>query len=171
MKAHIWAPLAIKDMTFHLEKREDLRERLVDMCVRDAAMGKAIHKSTKMWDDPVDDAFGGAGVYSSMPDFFKILQTILNDDGKLLKSESVRLMVKPQLNDECRASLMRQLEDPEVNEMLGALPPGSKKDWGFGGILLMEDVKGGRRSGTVAWGGIPNVVWVSCFFRSIGVVK
>ena len=171
MKTHIWAPLGIKDMTFHLEKREDLRERLVDMCVRDAATGKAVHKPTKTWDDPLDDAFGGAGVYSSMPDFFKILQSLLNDDGKLLKSETVRQMERPQLNDECRASLMRNLEDPEVNDMLGALPLGSRKHWGLGGILLMEDMKGGRRSGTVAWGGIPNLFWVSCSCRSTRGVK
>ena len=158
-------------MTFHLEKREDLRARLVDLSVRDAATGKAVHKSTKPWEDPVDDAMGGGGAYSSMPDFFKILQSLLNDDGRLLKSETVRQMVSPQLNDECRASLMRQFEDPEFNNKLGALPLGSKKDWSFCGILLMEDVKGGRRSGTVAWLGVPNVFWVSCSFRSISVIQ
>ena len=171
MKTHIWAPLGIKDMTFHLEKREDLRARLVDPCVRDAATGKAVHKPTKVWDDPLDDAMGGGGVYSSMPDFFKILLSLLNDDGRLLKSETVQLIVSPQLNDECRASLMRQFEDPEFNNQLGALPLGIKKDWAFGGSLLMEDIKGGRRSGTVAWLGVPNVSWVSCPFRSTREVR
>lgn len=31
MKAHIWSPLGINDMTFHLDQRPDLRGQLSDM--------------------------------------------------------------------------------------------------------------------------------------------
>ena len=148
-------------MTFHLEKREDLRDRMADMSQRDPATGKAVHTANKFWDDPLDDAFGGAGVYASMPDYMKILQSLLNDDGKLLKSETVELMFSPQLSDASRESLMKQSEDPEVNDMLGGLPLGSAKDCGLAGLLLQEDLKDWRRKGTMNWGGLPNLYWVS----------
>ena len=161
MKLNIWEPLGITDMTFHLEKREDLRARMVDMSQRDPVTGKAVHRATKTWDDPLDDAFGGAGVYASMPDYMKILQSLLNDDGKLLKPETIDQMFSPQLSDASKKSLMKQLEDPEVNDMLGGLPLGSAKDWGLAGILLQENLKDWRRKGTMGWGGIPNLYWVS----------
>lgn len=161
MKAHIWKPLGIKDMTFHLEKREDLRKRMVDTSERDTTTSKAVHHEGKLWDDPVETAFGGAGVYSSIQEYMKILQSLLNDDGKLLMSETLDNMFKPQLSSASRESLMKQLEDPELNDMLGSLPLGSEKDWGLSGLLLQEDVKDGRRKGTLSWGGAANSYWVS----------
>ena len=58
---------------------------------------------------------------------------------------------------------MKQLEDPELNDMLGSLPPGSEKDWGLAGLLLQENLKDGRRKGTLSWGGVPNLFWVCGF--------
>ena len=161
MKAHIWAPLGIRDMTFHLEQREDLRERLVDMSERDAVTGKAVFKPEKFWDDPVRDAFGGAGAYSSMEEYGKVLRSVLDDDGKLLGSETVEMMFSPQLGEEGQKALMKVLEDPEVNDQMGNLPLGAEKNWGMGGLLLQEDSRDGRRKGTLSWGGLPNLVWVS----------
>ena len=161
MKAHIWAPLGIRDMAFHLEHREDLRARLVAMCERDAVTGKAVLKGRKSWDDPVGDAFGGAGVYSSMPEYVKVLRSVLEDDGRLLGSEALGSMFRPQLNAAGRRALMKVMEDPELNDMMGALPLGAEKDWGLAGVLLLEDSRDGRRKGTLSWGGLPNLVWVS----------
>ena len=49
IKVHIWELLGIKDMTFHLEKREDLRGRMPDMSIRDPkGSGKAVHNKSKM---------------------------------------------------------------------------------------------------------------------------
>ena len=143
MKVNIWEPLGIKDMTFHLEKREDLRARMPDLCRRDAATGKAVFNG-KGWVDPVEDAFGGAGLYSSMPEYMKVLRSLLDNDGKLLKSESVDEVCRPQLSEASQKSMMKVLEDPELNDALGALPLGAKKDYCLAGLLLLEDIKDGR---------------------------
>ena len=162
MKAHIWAPLGIRDMSFHLEQREDLRARLVDMSERDAlTTGKAVHKREKFWDDPVRDAFGGAGVYSSMEEYGKVLRSVLRDDGMLLRPETVEMMFRPQLNEAGQVALMKLMQDPELNDMMGSLPPGAEKNWGLAGLLLLEDSRDGRRKGSMSWGGLPNLIWVS----------
>ncbi|KAG7004437.1 hypothetical protein G7Y79_00025g057230 [Physcia stellaris] len=159
MTTHIWEPLGIRDMTFHLERREDLRNRMLGMSFREAFSGKAVFTGAKSWDDPVEDDFGGAGVYSSMPDYLKVLQAVLSADRKLLGAETWEEMFRPQLGPAARESMMEQLTDPEVNDRLGNLPLGSEKDWGLGGMLLQEDIKDGRRKGTLLWGGVPNLFW------------
>ena len=163
MEANIWKPLGINDMTFHLEKREDLRVRLADMHNRDPleSNGKAVYIGSKSWDDPIERDFGGIGLYSSAPDYLKVLQSLLADDGKLLKSASIEEMFRPQLTDESRKALNELLEDPEANASIGDLPLGVKKDYGIGGLLLMEDLPNSQRKGTMLVGGLPNLFWVS----------
>lgn len=161
MKANIWGPLGIKDMTFHLEKRENLRKRMPDMSMRDPeGSGKAVHKEGKTWDDPLDGAFGGAGVYASPPEYMKVLVSLLVDDGKLLKSSTVDELFRPQLTEESRDSLTHLLKDPALNNMLGGVPLGVKKDFGLAGLLIMEDLEEWARKGTLTWGGLPNLTWV-----------
>jgi len=51
-----------------------------------------------------------------------------------------------------------------VNLMMGGLAEDAVRDWGLGGLLVMDDVQGkeGFRSakkGTLTWGGMPNLVW------------
>ena len=162
MHTYIWSPLGTNDMTFHLDRREDLRARLVAMYVRDAATGKAVKMEGKAWDDPIGEAFGGAGAYASMPAYFKLLSSLLHDDGKLLSKESVATMFRPQLGGRSQQALMQLMQDPEINDMMaGGLPLGVSKNWGLAGVLLMEDSKDGRKAGTMSWGGLPNLVWVS----------
>lgn len=36
----------------------------------------------------------------------------------------------------------------------------AETDWGLGGLLLMEDIEGGRKKGTLSWSGLPNLYWV-----------
>ena len=161
MKANIWEPLGIRDMTFHLEKREDLRKRMPDMSIRDPeGSGRAIHKEGKTWDDPIDAAFGGAGAYSSAAEYMKILCTLLVDDGKVLTSSTLDEMFRPQLTELSRVSLMKLLENPDLNNQLGGLPLGTEKDYAVAGLLTVHDLKGSAKGGTLTWGGLPNLTWV-----------
>ena len=56
---------------------------------------------------------------------------------------------------------MTKLEVPMVNEVMSALPLGAKKNWGLAGLMVLEDLKGWRRKGTLTWVGIPDHTWVS----------
>ena len=44
---------------------------------------------------------------------------------------------------------------------MGGTLKDSKKDWGLGGLLLLEDQPDGKAAGTMIWGGLPNLIWVS----------
>ena len=162
MKTHIWDPLGIKDMIFHLRDREDLRKRLTDMSMRDpTGSGKAIYVPDPGFQAPVDDAMGGGGAFSSPREYIKILQCMLANDGKLLKPESIEEFFKPQLSKSSQQAFMELLENPELNSQLGGMPLGTSKDWSLGGLLVMEDLPKWRNKYTMGWGGLPNLTWVS----------
>lgn len=44
---------------------------------------------------------------------------------------------------------------------MGGTSKDKKKDWGLGGLLLLEDQQDGKAAGTMIWGGLPNLIWVS----------
>lgn len=162
MVRHIWEPLGIKDMIFHLRDREDLRKRLTDLSMRDpSGSGKAIYIADHAaFTADVQDAMGGGGAFASPREFFKMIQAVLANDGKLLKPESMEEFFKPQLSPESQQALMKLVEDPVVNLQLGAMPPGTKLDWSLAGMLVMEDVPNLYHKGALTWGGLPNLSWV-----------
>jgi hypothetical protein len=34
------------------------------------------------------------------------------------------------------------------------------KDWGLGGIIIMDDTADGKKARTMLWAGLPNLRWV-----------
>ena len=163
MIQHIWEPLGIKDMIFHLRDREDLRKRLTDMSLRDpSGSGKALYIPNHAgFTANVQDAMGGGGAFSSPREYLKIIQAVLANDGKLLKPESMEGFFKPHLSPESQQALMKLLEDPALNLQLGGAPLGTKKDWSLAGMLITEDVPNLYKKDTVTWGGLPNLTWVT----------
>ena len=171
MKTHVWGPLGIKDMTFHLRERPDLVKRLADLSVRDpSGSGKVLYIDDPGFRDDVDDALGGGGVFANAPEYLKVLQSILANDGKLLKSESVDKLFEPHLTKESQQALMKLLENEELNNRLGGVPLGTAKNWSLGGLLIQEDLPGWRRHNTLTWGGLPNLTWVSCARHAVLIV-
>ena len=166
MQEHIWQPLGIKDMTFFLRNRFDMLLRCADTSTRNTSEnGKTVHTNDHSWHEDNDDCFGGTGLFAAAPGFMKILHSLLADDGKLLKPETVDLLFQPQLNDNnTQEAFTAFFRKPSVNEKLGALMPlGLQKSHALGGMLLMEDIPNDakwRRKGTMTWSGLPNVFWV-----------
>lgn len=162
MDAHVWRPLGIKDITFHLTQRKDLRQRMADMSLRDpSGSGKAIYTSAQLMPDSTKDDTGGGGAFANAPEYLKILHSLLANDEKLLKKKTVDDLFKPQLSELSRQAFMNLWSDPQLNLMLGGLPLGTEKDWGLGGLLLLEDLPNWRRKYSMTWGGMPNLSWVS----------
>ncbi|MCJ1360488.1 MAG: hypothetical protein MMC33_010493 [Icmadophila ericetorum] len=159
LNEHVWKPLGINSMTFHLRDRPDLQERMAVMSQRSPETGKAVHSGEDLMGEVVDD-FGGAGCYCCAPEYLKILQSILANDGKLLKPETVTdIMFQPHLSKKSQAGLMKTTADPAWQNALGGLPVDAGKDWGIGGLLTLADLPGTRKSGTMTWGGLPNLTW------------
>ncbi|KAH7087523.1 beta-lactamase/transpeptidase-like protein [Paraphoma chrysanthemicola] len=165
MKANLWEPLGIKDMTFHLSSRPDLQARFADMSARgpdgrvhytDAHM--AYHDSEGK---PATDCMGGQGVFTSAEEYLKILHGLLTteENGKILKKETVELFFKPNLGEGSKKGIEASLEDESWNNAMGGAPRSIKKDWGLGGVLILGDLDDGKQSGTMLWGGLPNLIW------------
>lgn len=168
MKKHIWDPLGITSITFWPDKYPNSKAKAAHMSSRDpAGSGKAVHGAPNLGNVDVKDCFGGQGASASIPDFFKILQSILIDDEILLKKETARIMFEPQLGAESRAAMRDVFGNQELSAFfVGEFPEHVGLEWGVGGILMMDGDEGGRRKGTLIWNGMPNLFWV-CFVVAV----
>lgn len=108
-----------------------------------------------------EEAFGGEGAYASAPAYAAVLESLLRDDGRLLRPATAAAMFEPQLpGAEARRSLNELLVRPDW--VVGPVPPG-EYDWGLGGLLWLGgkgDRGGHRRRGMMGWGGMFNMTWV-----------
>ncbi|KAL6721044.1 hypothetical protein ACLMJK_000144 [Lecanora helva] len=162
MQAHILTPLGITDLTFQIDKRPDMKQKLAELSIRDATDdGRMKHTENDMIKVDTTDDMGGGGAFTSPASYMKVMQSLLANDEKLLSPETVDQMFEPQLNDAGQRALMEKLQDPAMNAIYGALPAQMRKDWTFAGLMNCEDVKDRRRAGAVTWIGLPNMNWVS----------
>jgi hypothetical protein len=106
------------------------------------------------------DDSGGAGGYGSVVDYQKILHSITAGDGKLLGPEMQEELFRPQLSESARTSFMQIKTLKEVVDIqTSGVPMGTQTDHALGGAVILEDLEGRRRKGTLCWGGLPNLYW------------
>ena len=108
---HIFQPLGIKDATFFVSQRDDLKARKPDMSVRMEQGGKVAPYGGPIPYEGVTDAMGGQGLYACAPEYLNVLQNLLTDDERLLKKESTAELFKPPLTSSSQKALMKSLED------------------------------------------------------------
>lgn len=166
MSTNIWGKLGITDITFWPKLKPGMAERTAGMSIRDGQTGALTHEMESIKSTAgARDCFGGHGAYASMPSFMKILQSLLRDDGVLLKRETTGMMFEPQLTEVSREALRVMWEgEPETMLFIGEFEPQVRKDWGLGGMLVRDGTEGWRRRSTLVWSGLPNLFWV-------GVIK
>ncbi|KZP27997.1 beta-lactamase/transpeptidase-like protein [Athelia psychrophila] len=164
MQQHIWDPLSIQDITFHLEKKERVKQNLVEMAVRVPESGLLIQGKDEYYPASIGYGAGGGGLWGSASEYIKVMTSILRDDGKLVKSETVAEMFKAQLSP---ASKDGWAADP----FFAGQNLGGEFTWGLGGKYNLEDLtEGMQKKGSLAWGGMPNIFWASQRFHWIDPV-
>jgi CubicO group peptidase (beta-lactamase class C family) len=180
MKTYIWEPLGIRDMTFFLSTCPDMQAKVAHMTRRlrnddptDPEERLVYSPLQPVLAPDVQDCLGGGGIFTSPRELFKVIHAVLLasgpeavDDGEippgqLLRRSTVQAMFRPQLREAGRGALQKVASIPRLNRMMGDMPVSTRKDWGLGGLLIMEDLPGRRRKGTMSWGGNPNMSWVS----------
>ena len=124
MRQNLWEPLGIKDMTFQLKSRPDMKERMADMSVRDEESGKVRYTGARMTyqdanGEEVQDCMGGQGVFTSAEEYIKVLHALLttDEDEKLLKKETLKEFFTPQLGEGASAAINAVLQDDMVGTM------------------------------------------------------
>lgn len=166
---NIFEPLGIKDITFWPKTKPELNSRLAGMAIRDPSVpnekGKVLPYTGSRPLGVYEEEFGGEGAYGTMPDYLKILQSLLADDEKILKKETTIEMFKPQLSSASQAALQEAFNNTNKSHLyVGVFPENIRYDWGLGGLLTMEDVAVNgtkwRRKGSMVWSGLPNLFWV-----------
>ena len=163
MKKHIFEPLGVTGITFFPHEHPELRDKIPGMCVRTPEGGLAPNTDPFI-NEGVKDAFGGHGAYGQMEQYLKIQRSILANDGKLLKPETVDKQMftpqLPQISPELHKSLYEFRHHPMAAMCIGDNDPEIESDWGIGGIIFEEDDVGRRKKGTLNWGGMPNTFWI-----------
>lgn len=164
MEKHLWAPLGIKDMTFHLASRPDLAARMTDMNMRDETLdNKVRHTQNPFLAPNAKDDFGGHGVFTTAPELHKFIHAVLRDedDARLLKRATLEQAFSPQLTAPARASLNKALKKtgPDRFVLAAGYDESTDIDWGLLGLLVDSDVPGWTNKGTLVWHGLPNLSW------------
>lgn len=158
-KKNMWAPMGITGITFWPEQHPELKTRVPALTAR-TPEGKLVLNTDPFINHGLTDCFGGHGGYGRTEDYLQVLQSILANDGKLLKPETVEELFKPQLSPEAKAGLKAFRNGPFANMTIGENVPAIEADWGLGGILYMQDDEGRRKKGTLNWGGMANTFWL-----------
>lgn len=175
LQRNICAPLAIRDMTFKLQQRPDMLERRATSCDRDE-QGSLHAGDNEFWHKDFADDFGGMGCFTTPEEYFKVMTSLLRDDGKLLMPATVDLLFQRQLADAAERGMAELYAHPLFGQAMGHLVPKEvKKSHALGGSLMTTDADGSywRRKGTMVWAGLPNIIWsidreagVCCLYAS-----
>jgi len=170
MEKNIFQPLGIENITFNLQFKPQMLPRHVDMSMRtgdvNAQFGTAIDSSAPLVFTPpfdlaksLEDESGGAGAFASLVDYSKILKSLSADDEKLLGPDTVEELFRPQLGGGPLEKFQELLTFKEMNNIMAGIGVGVNANHSFGGAVIMEDIPGRRRMGTMTWAGMPNLYW------------
>ncbi|WPH02148.1 Hypothetical protein R9X50_00500300 [Acrodontium crateriforme] len=160
MQKRIYTPLGITDGSFYPVTREDLRARLVDLNPNDPdGTGAAVTGGRAEQNKVSDGDFGGQGGFLPANDYTKVLQSLLANDGKLLKPETVDSMFENHLNADESAGHKAALAGPLGVFFRVGVDLETKVGYGLGGLLTLEDVEGWYGERTLSWGGGLTFAW------------
>lgn len=165
---YIFKPAGMKDTGFILD--ENRLSRTVGMHAR-LPDGTLTHIPF-IWDQHPEVYLGGAGLYSTAPDYLKLTQIFLSNGrlhgNRILKPESVRAM------------LTNQIGHLDVGPLKGVVPtlsndveflPGITKKWSYGFMLNQEPAPTGRSAGSASWAGLSNCYfWIDPKKKVTGVI-
>ncbi|KFH45631.1 hypothetical protein ACRE_034960 [Hapsidospora chrysogenum ATCC 11550] len=160
VRERIFAPLGIEDGSFFPVTDQDLRARLVNLNPDDPdAQGKAVLGGDADINKRCKGAFGGHGFFMTGGDYIKILRSLLANDGKILKPETVDDMLENHLSPEAAAGHRGMLAGPGGSFFRGDIPPETEVGHGLGGILTLSGVEGHHGERTLSWGGGLTFTW------------
>ena len=103
---------------------------------------------------------GGGGIYSTAPDYLTLIRALLAggalDGARILRPETVALMGQNQIGD-IDVGVLKTTVPALSNDV--DLCPGVTRKWGFGHMITMQAMAGGRSAGSLTWGGLLNTYY------------
>ena len=103
---------------------------------------------------------GGAGIYSSAPDYLTFLRMLMNGGSlngvRILRPETVALMGQNQIG-EVDVGVLKTTQPAVSNDV--DFFPGIELKWGFGHMINTQAVPDGRSAGSLTWAGLLNTYY------------
>lgn len=158
---NIAKPLGITSFTWHRTRKPEVAQKLMTMTTR-LEDGALINSTTPFWPDPVAEG-GGAGMYTNVHDYTRVLSDLLKTSPTLLRKETVDHISSPQFAEDSPALAgLKANGEFAYKCALDDSMEGVNRNQGLGGLLLMEDAKREKYfkpKGTMSWTGLPNLLW------------
>ncbi|KAF2726893.1 beta-lactamase family protein [Polyplosphaeria fusca] len=158
IQTNIAKPLGIESFTWHPSRKPNVAEKLMAISAR-AEDGSLAPGPDRIFPEPDYEA-GGAGLYSNVHDYTRVLADLLRDNPVTLKKSTVDQIFSTQLQGKALEGLYAR--DISWKNLVGGLSDGIAANHGLGGFLLQEDVdRDGffKPKGTMSWSGMPNLFW------------
>jgi methyl acetate hydrolase len=165
---NITGPLGMVDTGFTITENQRARQARLH---RRGADGRLVAQPFEKLETPT--AFsGGGGIYSTAPDYLRLLQALLNggslDGASILKAETVALMSANQIGN-LEAGIMKTTNPALSNDV--DFFPGTRLRWGLGHMINADGVPEGRKAGSLTWAGLYNTYyWMDPATRVAGVI-
>ncbi|KAH7265728.1 beta-lactamase/transpeptidase-like protein [Fusarium redolens] len=163
MSKHIWQPLGVTRFTFRLNQKNAATNEVAVLAERDNETKRLRPLPEGLpLNNGVTDCFGGQGGYSTVPNFMQLLYSLLANDGRILKAETVDLLFQGHLTPASKSVLNRKMEDPSW--AVGTFYPGETYNWSLGGLLIEKPGSScpfSRGLNTLVWSGATNLFWVA----------
>jgi CubicO group peptidase (beta-lactamase class C family) len=153
---HILDPLGMNDTAFVILPRQRAREASVH---RRGAAGSLT--AEPMEQPSAGRSFsGGGGIYSTGPDYLTLIRALLRggelDGVRILRPETVALMGQNQIGN-VDVGVLKTTNPALSNDV--DLCPGIGLKWGFGHMINVQAIAGGRSAGSLTWGGLFNTYY------------
>jgi len=155
-RQHIFDPLGIHDTAFVITAAQQAREASGHRRMPDGSL-MAEPRERQM---PQHRFSGGGGIYSTAPDYLAFILMLLNGGvgggARILRPETVALMGRNQIG-KLEAGRMHTTSPQFSNDV--DFFPGISLKWGFGHMINMQPIHGGRSAGSLTWGGLFNTYY------------
>jgi CubicO group peptidase (beta-lactamase class C family) len=156
LRKHILDPLGMKDTAFVIAQEQRAREASVHRHEPDGSLlALPVEKPAAH-----EHFTGGGGIYSTAPDYLTLLRALMGGGTlggvRILGPQTVALMGKNQIGD-IAAGVLRTTMPGLSNDV--DFFPGISLRWGFGHMLNMQAVPGGRSAGSMTWAGLYNTYY------------
>jgi CubicO group peptidase (beta-lactamase class C family) len=165
---NITGPLGMNDTGFTITEKQRARQARLH---RRGTGGKLVAQPFEKLETPTTFS-GGGGIYSTAPDYLRLLRALLNggslDGAKILKADTVAQMAVNQIGN-LEAGIMKTTNPALSNDV--DFFPGIHLRWGLGHMINIDPVPRGRKAGSLTWAGLYNTYyWIDPASRVAGVI-
>jgi methyl acetate hydrolase len=155
-RQHILDPLGMNDTAFVIGPRQREREASAHRRGPDGSLtAEPLEQNS-----PRQSFSGGGGIYSTAPDYLTLIRALLAggtlNGVSILRPETVALMGQNQIGD-IDVGILKTTVPALSNDV--DLCPGVTRKWGFGHMINMQPLAGGRSAGSLTWGGLLNTYY------------